>query len=758
MQIGGYGWVEDVRKSTAPRTPVTAPPGEEDGPIHEVSGTAGYVHAPSLGHAAAAALLRTGHLSNGGAASETFAVDLSSARVRTAMQLFDGVREGQPLGALLGYRFERGLHENHPGQNLDKYIRTFRELEPLVARKLIASGAPLETIAASNVVDGMKLLERWKKPGAAGIPWGTRDLPSPTVRKTEYDAITAELHALDDAVDAMADTATAESIYQLAQGNPMRAGATLDAINRGEVPPPELEVARTPRSGIAVTHRVIVLVDKPPTTAAPWPAAGRQRPRALAEPRLNAWLEQALGDPSKVSCEAMWTDGTTGQPLQGFAAVRVQLQDLGLGAIDALELSLAGGEPQQSELERRVARRVAGQQRPANLPQDARLAVSFARTAGTPPGELSFAELLESARALRALVTAARPLDRRDLESPAATAPAAFDVAELKGRADAAATALDTAAKDAKLGSSAASDLADGLSRLAEFGIPAALPSPWAVLDELKKQVVPAVAEAKRRVALASDAAKRLTPAPPDPVKVEIHVERLQALLGDGFPVLPLFTVVSSAQLAAAFSDSTQLQGGDARVADRWLSRAARIRSGVGRLDAALMYGQALGAPLQRKLAVAQLPYEQNDRWLGLPSTTQKPMRGGRLSLVAQLAASNMSLPLSGAEPLAGLLVDEWVEVVPASRETTAVTFHYDAPSAQAPQAILLAVSPDPSGPWELGTLESILLETLELAKLRTVDPDSLGEVGHFLPALLFGFNSQNDAVSTDFRRSAGVS
>jgi hypothetical protein len=220
--------------------------------------------------------------------------------------------------------------------------------------------------------------------------------------------------------------------------------------------------------------------------------------------------------------------------------------------------------------------------------------------------------------------------------------------------------------------------------------------------------------------------------------------------------VLPLFTAQPSVQLDAAFSDSTQLQDGDTREVDRWLSRAARIRPGAARLDSAFLYTQALGVPLQRNLAVAQLPYEPKDRWLGLPFTAQKPMRGGRLSLVAQLPPRGMTRPLSGAEPLAGLMVDEWVEVVPATRETTAVTFHYDAPSAQAPQAILLAVSPDPSVPWELGTLESILLETLDLAKLRTVDPDSLGEVGHFLPALLFGFNSRNEAVSTDFRRSVG--
>ena len=44
-----------------------------------------------------------------------------------------------------------------------------------------------------------------------------------------------------------------------------------------------------------------------------------------------------------------------------------------------------------------------------------------------------------------------------------------------------------------------------------------------------------------------------------------------------------------------------------------------------------------------------------------------------------------------------------------------------------------------------------MLLETLELARMRAVDPEVLGESGHWLPALHFAFNVDGDAVSTDF-------
>ena len=71
----------------------------------------GFIHAPSLNQASAAALLRNAHLAHGGSPASPYAIDLSSARVRLAKRLFEGIRQGQPLGALLGYDFERGLHE-----------------------------------------------------------------------------------------------------------------------------------------------------------------------------------------------------------------------------------------------------------------------------------------------------------------------------------------------------------------------------------------------------------------------------------------------------------------------------------------------------------------------------------------------------------------------------------------------------------------------------------------------------------------------
>ena len=62
-----------------------------------------------------------------------------------------------------------------------------------------------------------------------------------------------------------------------------------------------------------------------------------------------------------------------------------------------------------------------------------------------------------------------------------------------------------------------------------------------------------------------------------------------------------------------------------------------------------------------------------------------------------------------------------------------------------------LAVPPVPGAPWTGQTLHRVLVETLDLAKLRAVDAEALGEIAHYLPALFFAFNAGDHAVSTDF-------
>ena len=176
-----------------------------------------------------------------------------------------------------------------------------------------------------------------------------------------------------------------------------------------------------------------------------------------------------------------------------------------------------------------------------------------------------------------------------------------------------------------------------------------------------------------------------------------------------------------------------------------WLTRAARVREGAGRLLETTRYIEAIDG-VSPTLTVAQLPFTAGERWVGLP-----PLPGKELLPGSRLAGGVWTTPDDLKLSPGGLVIDEWNEVVPSARETTGVVFNYDEPDARAPHAILLAVTPDASKPWDLDTLEAVLLETLELAKLRLVDQDSMHELDHYLPALYFGLNATSDAVATHF-------
>jgi hypothetical protein len=178
--------------------------------------------------------------------------------------------------------------------------------------------------------------------------------------------------------------------------------------------------------------------------------------------------------------------------------------------------------------------------------------------------------------------------------------------------------------------------------------------------------------------------------------------------------------------LNQAFGDSLTLQNNDSLAAVTWFQRVARVRDGVARLDAALLFAETLGTGAQLTLDVGQLPRSPLDRWVALPTTSGKRVQGGRLSLVA-----HMPLPVGIRfdRPLVGLSIDEWVEVVPNATETTGVAFHYDQPGACAPQTILIAVPSDSArSVWDLDQLQSILNETLDLAETRALPLDGKTE------------------------------
>jgi hypothetical protein len=217
-------------------------------------------------------------------------------------------------------------------------------------------------------------------------------------------------------------------------------------------------------------------------------------------------------------------------------------------------------------------------------------------------------------------------------------------------------------------------------------------------------------------------------------------------ILGQAAIVLPHVAPAGLAALQSAFAQSAAMRAVDPQALDRWIFQLSHIRPAVERFDLAMTTTALLGAASTPPLTLGQLPMVANDRWLGLPIDPANPPATGRVAIEA-FAVGNPAT----RTPLAGMLLDEWVDRIPAATTSAGLSFHYDEPLARAPQALLLAVCPDERSNWDMGLVQTILEETLQLAKIRAVDLDSIQQVGQILPGLYFPFNLQAATVSTQF-------
>ena len=251
-QVGAWGAVRGIQ-----RRQVTAVPASDtipEGTVTDPSG-GGFVMAPSPRQASTAGVLRAAWRAHGGpsgGALAPFATGLTSTAVRRALAIAEGMRNGQQLGALLGYLLERGIHDASgvDGIEIDWVVFELRRQYPLKVDTI--DNAP-QASAERLVADGWKLAQvETKTPGAvvAAIPAPT-GAGQPTFGPAEKNALQAVIADVVAALDAFADLGLAESMYQLAGANLERAAAATDMIGRASSPPDVFESAATPVAAVA---------------------------------------------------------------------------------------------------------------------------------------------------------------------------------------------------------------------------------------------------------------------------------------------------------------------------------------------------------------------------------------------------------------------------------------------------------------------------------------------------------------------------
>jgi hypothetical protein len=769
LYLGAYGWIENLRPARGrERIEIDSlPPALRSvaGPnLFEDAANGGFVHAPSLMQAVTASVLRNAYLSHASRALPgPFAVNLSSARMRTAIALTEGVRNGQPIAALLGYQIERGLHERHPGLELDQSIYALRDRFPLVAGLLtdIPPGTSAEVIEARNVVNGLDLLEFTL---GNTFPWSVAGLPA--AGTSEANAIVAEVERARDALDAVSDLLLAESVHQAVQGNIVRTKASLQALTDPEAPP-EPEVIRTQRSGSVLTFRVALAFDVDSVSG--WSTG--LSPRAKANAQLNHWLADHLPPPADIQWSVR--DGTAAPAMQSLAALGLEPIDLALISGDRL------GD-RSSELERFLIRRfrfdhAVPDERvsivaPVDNPIDPSTSVLFDFSA-SDAGKRSLASLQPLLARLRRIITRARAADARDfwrnadLQSlvnetdPAGSASDVPAFKDLTDRLDAAATSLtaDLAALKAQLTViaplratletdastvnnpawvPALAALRGALFDLVPYGIPEALPADGltvsrTLIDTLigQGQAVAKMIDPRLAQAAALRAVSFPDPLPADePARSreealrndsfrQNYIEVARALFGPAFAIIPLFRLHAdqASELAQAMAAPVNT---DALATEEWLHSVSRVRARLAELTWAMAATRWMEQPIADPV-IAQLPHIPGTPWIGGKIGPAFPHN-------EWLSLTLFGAPFLAKPVLAALMLDDWTETVPAARETNGVSFNFNRPNAVAPHAVLVAVPPVLRGHWEWEDLVGSVNEALDLTKVRAVEIEQL--------------------------------
>jgi hypothetical protein len=696
-----------------------------------VTGTGGYLQAPSLQQAVTAAVLRSAYLRHPG--SGAFAIGLDSARVRRGLQLLEMLQAGLSPGEALGYLAERRLHDTHQ----DILIFQLRDLFPLRDPR---DDAAIET----RLANGLAFLRA-------------------DIAALVHPAQVAPLHALQDHLrghfDALADIVMAEAAHLRGMGQADAANAWLQVLS-GDTIPGLPSVLRTRRNGHGSSHRVAVLI--PPATPREEAA-----PRAIAEPALAALAVEWLG-----GFGAAFVDVSIGGAGETVVRKYMLAADLGLTPIDLL----VGGE---SEILLRARHRLVSlwrddaATRAALGPLPDRDIVSFINrirptTVDLDVGSPSARKLLAVAADLRRAVAQGRMLEPGDLSAAADPAKPLTDAierdliagstAELAVRAKilgnrlsidsgvlvgavgpAVAAArnhrrlIDGGAADAAL-SLSLSALASllrtldaallGVSRHAEPGALRLVGRAEIAADpeDFDRGLATLVARLKAKTAALSSAVSAAALQPPTASAARAQRDGLVAALkaaldGDAQPVLPPLTrVVATTPL---------LKPNPPKVAPA-LADWRPVRARIDQI--ATLFG---GDPW-RAHASADAATGADDPEADLRTEDVAP----RARLYGTwISASNPA----NAATFAGFVADEWAEQRPSRMQQTGLAINYDSPQSEPPQALLLCEPAGPHAPtWSPQLAAEMVSETIRLMKTRALSTQERP-----LPGPLFPFANQ---------------
>lgn len=776
--VGAYGLVEDLQPAS--RSYLSSGDAAQiDGieePIERDPKGHGFIHAPSMNHASAAAVLKSSYdpIKDKGwdnAHGYPKRINLNSGRVRKALKFVQGMNAGQDLNGLLGYEFERALHEST--YDLDQYVYTFRDAFPL-GQLTELNGNPQSAVQAGSVVDGLKLYQATRGENSEGSSYPYNISGGlPTSGSNEANEIEKVLDLLSEIMDSIHDLAISEATYHLMEGNPDAASGIMQALEKGKPLPIDYEVLKTPRTGSVLNQKLSLHID-PSGNAAEWGAPATVR--STAEPALNKWLAAQIPDPEAILCMVEVNGYTTaGDDL--ITESNVSLADLDIQPIDFIAILNSVLKNDDTELSKRIRHFVRTD---LSLTAGSKITIDYGTFIPdeTPPDAKSFYEILPFARKLRSVITESRHLRPDDyligyeIDQDSLSSSEGFDLSELETRLDYLLDQMgilrdNLSVKYADINDPGYEDsnlivdlpiLRGYLLDLAAYGIQSTVPEHANENNTEAKAELLQLAE----VAITTFTDKYnqanahwntyTSPSNLNMDDKELAVRKLDEIMklvfDKSFRIIPRFTFYNPSELENSVSDWQAIIPSDNPLAvEEVITSVSAVRNKVATWDMCRMLGESVYGREENVIPV-QLPYASNDFWYALPHPEAPDLSEDKFSFIMHLPDPPGNYDVNSHQ--AGLMLDEWVENIPSKDVGTGLAFHKNQPGAKAPNCVLVAVPPQETGTWHWDDVLETINQTYRAAQRRTVDSNLLG--GTHLTDLTSSLIFTNSGSISDFK------
>jgi hypothetical protein len=779
--IGSYGWLENVKPRTAVNT-VAPPTGNFSGEIEENPANEGFIHSPSVNHAVTAAVLRTGYLSRADQnRPDTLAVNLTSERVRIALQMIEASRNGIELAVSLGYYFEKSIHENYSSLLLTAYVQNFRNQFPHNKVSSV-SGIEARDTGAEHVLDGLKFVRNYRAyldTNYYNVP-NNNSLNLVSIKQAyissipglagastnQKSALVTEADRLEQILDALSDLGVAEGVFHTVQGNTVKAKAVMSAISNGKAIA-DPDVIKTPRTGTVVQNRIALNIPALLWNEESYSSGSsfdgyNHTPLSRANLSLNHWLKTFIGDPRNVRCKVT-ADGIS-------TPIEVRLSELGLQPVDLLRAmngKLKNDDSVIAKLIRKVVRNTQ------SLAESVAMTINYAEYVVPLNSSLkSFSDFHSLMNQTYRMIRNSRALRTKDFTAPGTEGITnTFNLTDAYNRFLVAEQAFVLAVNNLTTASASFvsfnlavqqdfDNMRNSLLELSYFGIQntifeSSTDVTEQTFNKIKESSTATLNECAKRTGLLAE----LAVASPQPnedgdVYVEKIEKALKVILGDSNLFLPLYQETNETNSTLAFlnqnNNGSLLNDAPAGSfpVEEWIQGAARVRERVNDFELfTIIAGTYDLQNLDRfNLQPAQFPmnFDSTERWMAISVSSADKIRQNRLSMAVSYPPD-----FSTNSNRTGLMIDEWNEVIPNQYETTGVAFHFDQPESKPPQCMILAVSPVIQGKWNYQHLLGIVNNTLNEAKMRAVDYEQIGQTrfGQLLPAVVLPFTAENTTI-----------